>query len=217
VAIAAAVAALAAPPAAGHPGHGPGTVTIANFRFSPQSLTVAKGDTVIWFWDGSDTNHSVTAAPDQDESFDSDPGKPPALVSHSKGDAYSHVFTHLGTYRYGCKVHASMTATIIVKRPPPRDVTRPKLSRLSVSPRPASKRARVRFTVSEPAFVVVSIRRAGSSRDLRHANGFVGRGERRIAFGVRGLAAGSYRAVLVAEDDAGNRSRPRSAAFEVGG
>jgi plastocyanin len=215
VPVAAALAALAAAPAAGHPGHGPGTVSIADLSFKPQALTVARGDTVIWFWDGDDRNHSVTADPGQTESFDSDPGTPAALVSHPRNDAFSHDFDRLGTFTYHCKVHASMRGTIRVKRAPPPDETPPRLTDLRVKPRQASGRARAHFTVSEPAFVVVSIRRAGSSRELRHASAFVRRGKRRIGFGVRGLEPGAYRAVLRAEDDAGNASRRRGAGFRV--
>jgi plastocyanin len=203
------------PHAEGHPGHGPGEVVIADNAFSPQTITVAAGDAVIWFWSGPDTNHSVTSDSGQDESFDSDRGEAAALVRHERDDAYSHRFEGIGTYHYHCKVHASMRGTVEVRKPPPRDVTRPRVTDLRVTPARASRSARARFTISEAGFVIVSVRRAGSSKVVRSASAFLRRGRRSVGFSVRGLRTGRYRARVVAEDNATNTSRPASARFRV--
>jgi plastocyanin len=208
-------AALWSPQAAGHPGHGPGEVAIGGNEFSPAKLKVAAGDTVIWFWNGPDTQHSVTSEPGQDERFDSDPGEPAPLVRHRAGDAYSHEFDRVGSYRYFCKVHASMRGTVEVSKAPARDVTRPRITDLRVTPARASRTARARFTISEAGFVVVSVRRKGASKVVKSANAFVRRGKRRIGFSVRRLRPGSYRARVVAEDNAANKSRARRARFRV--
>jgi plastocyanin len=215
-----AIAALSAavlwsPQAAGHPGHAPGQVGVANNAFNPATVTVAAGDTVIWFWDGPDTNHSVTSDPGQEESFDSDAGTAAPLVRHQKDDSYSHRFDQVGKYTYSCKVHPAMHAAVEVQKAPRRDVTRPRLTDVRVTPARATRSARVRFTISEAGFVVAGIRRAGSSRVVKTANGFVRRGERSIGFGVRRLRPGRYTARLVAEDNAANRSRPKVARFRV--
>jgi plastocyanin len=213
--VAAAAAMLWSPQAAGHPGHGPGEVVIADNAFSPARITVAAGDTVIWFWNGPDTDHSVTSDSGQDERFDSDPGRAPPLVRHEVNDAYSHDFARIGTYRYHCKVHPSMNGVVEVRKPPPRDVTRPRVTNLRVTPARASRSARARFKISEAGFVVVSVRRAGSSRAVRSASAFLRRGKRSIGFRVRGLPPGRYRARVVAEDNAANRSRAATAGFRV--
>src|SRR5688572_240194 len=143
VLIAAVTTAVAwSPSAGGHPGHGPGTVGIGDNRFSPAKLTVAVGDTTIWFWNGPDTNHSVTSDSGQDERFDSDPDTAPVLVSHEKGDSFAHRFDHTGTFTYACKVHPAMRGTIVVTKAPARDTTRPRITNLRVTPERASRSAR---------------------------------------------------------------------------
>jgi plastocyanin len=208
-AAAALVVALSAAPATGHPGHGPGTVDIGDGTFAPKKLTVAAGDTVIWFWNGPDTNHSVTAEEGQVEQFDSDPDTAPALVRHEKNDGFSYEFTQLGTYRYYCKVHpGTMRGAVEVITPPPADTTRPRLSDLDV------RDGRVHFRISEAAFVVATIHRRGSKKELRSRSAFVRKGDRKIKLPLKRLRDGRYRVQLTAEDDAGNKGL-RSARFRI--
>lgn len=108
-------------------------------------------------------------------------------------------------------------------RPPvtqPGDTLAPTLSGLSF------RRKRFRFRVSEAASVRVTIsrrrhgryRRVGSFT-IKHAaagrNRVRFRGRLRIRHRMRRLAAGRYRATLVAKDAAGNRSRARSVRLRV--
>ncbi len=77
-------------------------VSIANFAFSPDTLTVKVGTTVKWTNNDS-TAHTVTA---DDKSFDSgnlDPGK-----------SFSFTFKQAGTFSYHCKIHPTMQAKIVV-------------------------------------------------------------------------------------------------------
>ena len=215
VVTAAVAAALWSPAAAGHPGHGPGEVGIGDNRFTPAKLTVAVGDTAIWLWNGPDTNHSVTADPGQEERFDSDPDTTPALISHDKGDSFAHRFDRLGKFTYACKVHPSMRGSVEVIKPPPADTTPPRITDLRITPRAASRSATARFRLSEASFVVASIRRASTGREVRSASAFLRRGERRLHFSVRRLRPGRYRVRLVAEDNAVNRSRPKVARLRV--
>jgi plastocyanin len=78
-------------------------VDITGFAFSPETLTISIGDTVAWTNKESAT-HTATA--DGGE-FDSG--------NLGNGDTFSHTFTAAGTYTYYCKIHTSMTATIIVE------------------------------------------------------------------------------------------------------
>jgi len=79
------------------------SVTIANFAFSPATLTVKVGTKVTWTNNDSAT-HTVTAL---QGAFDS--GDLPT------GQSFSFTFTKAGTYNYHCAIHSSMTATIIVQ------------------------------------------------------------------------------------------------------
>ena len=77
-------------------------VSIANFAFSPDTLTVKVGTTVKWTNNDS-TTHTVTA---DDKSFDSgnlDPGK-----------SFSFTFKQAGTFSYHCSIHPNMKAKIVV-------------------------------------------------------------------------------------------------------
>jgi plastocyanin len=80
-------------------------VSIDNFRFAPAMLTVPVGTTVKWT-NHDDVPHTATSK-DEPSAFDSR-----ALDTDA---SYSFTFTRPGTYRYYCKVHTHMTATLIVK------------------------------------------------------------------------------------------------------
>jgi plastocyanin len=91
-------------------------VKIDGFAFSPPRITVAVGDTVTW--SNSDAqSHTATA---DDGSFDT--GTIPG------GRSGSATFSAAGTFAYHCKIHPSMTATVVVA-----DSTAPATDALDVS------------------------------------------------------------------------------------
>jgi plastocyanin len=99
--LAPALGARAARPAA-H-AHATVNVTIQNFAFNSQTLTVAPGTTVIWTNKDS-VNHTVT----------SDTGAWPDSGSLATNQTFSHTFTTAGTYPYHCALHPSMKASVVV-------------------------------------------------------------------------------------------------------
>jgi len=78
------------------------TVTISNFAFSPASVSISAGDTVI-FVNGDDTIHSIVA---DDGSFHSD-----GLDTNDKA---SFSFAKPGKIAYHCGLHPFMKGEIIV-------------------------------------------------------------------------------------------------------
>jgi plastocyanin len=78
-------------------------IAIRDFSFSPDSVTITKGTTVIWTNMDSAT-HTVVS--DSGEEIKSD--------SISNGQSYSHTFSTAGTYDYHCGIHASMKGKVIV-------------------------------------------------------------------------------------------------------
>jgi plastocyanin len=78
-------------------------VSIDNFAFNKDTLTVPAGTKVTW------TNHDdmLHTIVDETKSFKSDP--------LDSGDSFSHVFDKPGTYKYFCSLHPHMTGTIIVQ------------------------------------------------------------------------------------------------------
>jgi plastocyanin len=80
-----------------------GGVTIADFSFSPATITIDQGDTVTWTNNGP-TPHSATSP---DGAFDT--GIFPA------GQTRSHTFNEAGTFAYICTPHPNMHGTVIVR------------------------------------------------------------------------------------------------------
>ncbi|HEX9337221.1 MAG TPA: cupredoxin family copper-binding protein [Pseudonocardiaceae bacterium] len=88
-------------------------VTIQNFAFSPASLTIPAGTTVVWT--NMDTAPHTVTVRSGPVTFSS-----PNL---NQGDTFTYTFTQSGTYSYYCAVHPNMTASVTVAgstpTPPP--------------------------------------------------------------------------------------------------
>jgi plastocyanin len=78
------------------------TVTIQNFAFSPEVVTVKAGTTVRWTNRDTD-DHTVTS---DTSAFGS--------AALATGASYAHTFTTPGTYKYHCSIHPFMVATVVV-------------------------------------------------------------------------------------------------------
>ncbi len=76
-------------------------VTMQNFAFNPDSITISSGDTVKWT-NMDSAGHDVV-------------GTDFSSSNLKKGDSYEHKFTKAGTYNYICSIHPSMKGTVIVK------------------------------------------------------------------------------------------------------
>src|SRR5579864_3503180 len=78
-------------------------VTIDNFTFAPQKLTVKAGTTITWV-NQDDIPHTVVAT---------------TLAFRSKAldtdDKFTFTFSTPGTYEYFCSLHPHMTGTIVVE------------------------------------------------------------------------------------------------------
>jgi len=84
----------------------PGHVKIADYDFTPNTITVNVGDTVTWT--NQDTSdHWVVAAPTSPSAFD--------LGRQRTGASVTHTFTAPGTYPYFCNLHNYMKGTVVVR------------------------------------------------------------------------------------------------------
>lgn len=88
---------------------GPDHVAVANFAFSPSSLTVHVGDTVTWDFDQPDAPHNVANGSGADQFASGAP------QGHGH---FSHRFTQAGTFAYICVVHPSMRGSVTVTATP---------------------------------------------------------------------------------------------------
>ena len=77
-------------------------VHIKNLAFSPATITVKAGSTVVWTNDDA-IQHDVT--------FDGG-SIASSVLNHS--DTFSHTFPTAGTYHYICSIHPFMHGTVIV-------------------------------------------------------------------------------------------------------
>jgi plastocyanin len=80
------------------------SITISNFMFSPMSLTVEPGSTIMVTNKDSAT-HTLTATGGQFDTGDIDQNHTKTFTAPSKA----------GTYHYICNIHQFMTGTIVVK------------------------------------------------------------------------------------------------------
>lgn len=77
------------------------SIIIKNFAFSPSSITINVGTTVVWTNEDS-MPHRIKS----DSFFSSVLGK---------GATFQQTFSAPGTYKYICSIHPSMNGEIIVK------------------------------------------------------------------------------------------------------
>ena len=80
-------------------------VDVDNFAFTPQTITVNLGDSVVWEFRQASAPHNVVSL-DGPVPFNS--GVPQGHGS------FRVVFDVAGTYHYICQIHPSMTGTVIV-------------------------------------------------------------------------------------------------------
>lgn len=77
------------------------TISIKDFVFNPDTLTVKVGDTVTWRNDDG-VVHKIKS-----DTFNSDNLK--------NGDTFKFQFTTAGTYSYSCAIHPYMTGKVVVQ------------------------------------------------------------------------------------------------------
>lgn len=87
------------------PSHAGGTnaVEIADFAFSPPTLTIVAGESVTWT-NADAVVHTATSGSGAFDSGDLDPG-----------ESFTFTFTTPGTYDYLCTPHPTMTGSIVVQ------------------------------------------------------------------------------------------------------
>lgn len=79
------------------------TITIKNFAFDPNILTIKNGENVTWTNEDS-TSHIVK---EDNGLFESN--------TLSNGQSFTYTFTIVGIYNYTCAIHPSMKGKVIVE------------------------------------------------------------------------------------------------------
>ena len=78
-------------------------IDIQGFAYSPSSITINVGDTIVWT-NYDSASHTVTS---NDGTFDSG--------GISTGSTFSFTFTNAGTFNYFCSPHPNMTGSVTVQ------------------------------------------------------------------------------------------------------
>ena len=101
-----AVAAVAAFAVTAVPAHAGATKTVSvkNNSFSPGSVSIKKGDKVVWKWTQGGVPHNVTPAK----------GGKGSATSSKKGFTYAKTFASAGSFSYVCTLHSGMKVTVKV-------------------------------------------------------------------------------------------------------
>ena len=76
-------------------------VSVKDFSYSPSTVIVKKGGTVVWTWRGR-SPHDVNG------------GRNFRSTIRTSG-SWSHRFTRTGTFSYYCTIHASMRGKVVVR------------------------------------------------------------------------------------------------------
>lgn len=93
-----------ASPAVSSPSTQSSQVSIQNFAFNPQIVTVKIGTKITWINNDS-AAHTVTS----DEA-----GGPLDSSDFAPGESFSVTFNQPGRFNYHCSIHSSMKGTIII-------------------------------------------------------------------------------------------------------
>ncbi len=80
--------------------------TFSTFAFSPQTVTINVGDSVVWR-NTTSAPHTVTG---NDGTWGSDP-----VDLIDPGEQFTHTFLSPGAFAYHCELHTGMTGTVIVE------------------------------------------------------------------------------------------------------
>jgi plastocyanin len=102
------------PPGGGGGGGASAAVSIADYSYTPATLTVKAGTTVTWSNNGS-VGHTVTS---DVSAFNSGTLSGPMGDGYggmTAGASFAHTFSSAGTYGYHCAIHGvTMSGTITV-------------------------------------------------------------------------------------------------------
>lgn len=125
-------------------------VTVQNFSFNPQSLSITVGDIVKWT--NISGTHNVRA---NDDSFFSGPAAPAPWE-------FTHTFNAVGDFPYYCEPHQGMgmTGTIIVQEPvsvPDDKLITEEFELKQNYPNPFNPSTSIKYAISSRQFVTLKV------------------------------------------------------------
>jgi plastocyanin len=160
-------------------------VTVQNFSFSPQSLTITVGDIVRWT--NISGTHNVKA---DDNSFTSGAAAPAPWE-------YTHTFTAAGNNPYYCEPHQGMgmTGTIIVQDPvgvSDEELVAEMFELKQNYPNPFNPSTNIEFQISDRSFVSLKVFNILGDEVVTLVNEEKQAGVYNVKFNAAGLSSGMY-------------------------
>lgn len=113
-------------------------IAVAEFSFTPSSLTIPLGDTIVFNWVNGTHTATSTSVPAGAAPFD-------APIS-SGSVILTYVPTKVGTYAYICTPHSSMGMTGSFSVTFPTSITQVNMPVFSLSPNPARNNVQVQLS-----------------------------------------------------------------------
>jgi plastocyanin len=160
-------------------------VTVQNFSFSPQSLTITVGDIVKWT--NISGTHNVRA---NDNSFFSGPAAPAPWE-------FTHTFNAVGDFPYYCEPHQGMgmTGTIIVQDPvsvPDDELISEEFELKQNYPNPFNPLTKIQYSTSTRQFVTLKVYNILGDEVATLVNEEKSAGIYNVNFDATGLSSGMY-------------------------
>lgn len=160
-------------------------VTVQNFSFSPQSLTITVGDIVRWT--NISGTHNVKA---DDNSFTSGPAAPAPWE-------YTHTFTAAGNNPYYCEPHQGMgmTGTIIVQDPvgvSDDELIAEKFELKQNYPNPFNPSTSIQYAITTRQFVTLKVYNILGDEVVTLVNEEKQSGIYEVTFNASNLSSGMY-------------------------
>ncbi len=163
-------------------------VNVANFQFTPASITIAQGDTVRW--NATSGTHNVRELHPTPVFLSGNPASAPWT--------YQFVFAGIapGAYNYHCDPHApGMAGTVTVQAP--NSAPEPPTARMNLSleqnyPNPFNSATSIAFTLPAEAHVNLSVMNVLGQTVANLYDGDMEHGAHQFLFDASGLTSGMY-------------------------
>jgi plastocyanin len=163
-------------------------VTVTNFTFTPDTITIITGDAVKWT--NVLGNHNVVA---DDNSFTSGPAAPAPWE-------FTHTFTTVGMNPYYCEPHggpggSGMAGVVIVNNPVSVDdekLLADKFELMQNFPNPFNPSTKIEYRISDRSFVSLKVYNILGDEVTTLVNEEKQTGVYNVNFNASGLSSGMY-------------------------
>lgn len=161
------------------------SVTVKNYSFTPSTLSVKAGDTVIWSFTGG--THTTTSGSNctSDGKWDS---------GDKSSGTFSFVFKTVGSYPYFCTPHCSlgMTGTITVTAATGIELSKYNDVKISNFPNPFKELTNIVVASIEPSTLNINIRDLNGRNVFTKENLKATNGENNYPIDLSGINSGMY-------------------------